>query len=400
MTTYNYAAMNDQGKTIKGEITAENDIALEARLKDMGLDLIKHTEIKQKKGSFLNKVTSNDLIVLCLHMEQLSKAGVPLLEAISDVRDSTDSDKLKNIMASIHDEVKSGSLFSESLEVYPDVFDDVFIGLVKAGEKTGDMSEIYTHLAEHYKWTHDIQRKVKKAKGYPLFLLLIMTLVISVLMIAVVPKLIDFITSQGFEIPIHTRALIATSEAFENYWYIILGFPVLLFIGLKIAYKKSESFAYKVDSLALNIPVLGIVIRKINMARFTHFFGVMFRSGVDILESLQSARNVVANRKLKESITQVRSNVSDGNTVTEALQMSGEFPTMVVRMFKVGENSGNMNDALENVNFFYNREVNDAVDGLVGMIQPALTIVMGVLIFWVISAVFGPLYESFSQMPF
>ena len=392
--------MNEMGKTIKGEMVAENDIALESRLKELNLDLIKWTEAKEKKASFFSKVTANDMIVLCLHMEQLSKAGVPLLEAISDVRDSTDSDKLRNIMISVHEEVKGGSLFSEALYEYPDVFDEVFIGLVKAGEKTGDMTEIYTHLADHYKWAFDIQRKVKKAKGYPLFLLVVMTVVIAVLMVAVVPKLIDFITSQGFEIPIHTRALIATSEAFENYWYIIFGVPILSFVALKLLYKKSEPFAFKVDSIALNLPVLGMVIRKINMARFTHFFGIMFRSGVDILESLRAAKNVVANRRLKESIGHVRASVSEGNTVTEALNASGEFPTMVVRMFKVGENSGNMNDALENVNFFYNREVNDAVDGLVGMIQPALTLVMGVLIFWVIAAVFGPLYESFSQMPF
>ena len=400
MATYQYSAMNEEGKILKGEMTAENDIDLESRLKELNLDLIKWDVAKKKKGLLPNNITANDLIVLCLHMEQLSRAGVPLLESLADVRDSTESVKLRDIMASIYEEVKGGSLFSDALAAYPKEFDEVFVGLVKAGEKTGDMTEIYTHLAEHYKWTHDIKRKIKKARGYPVFLLLVMTVVISVLMIFVVPKLIDFITSQGFDIPIHTRALIATSDAFANYWYIIFGTPVSIFFALKIAYAKSARFAYKVDSLMLKVPVFGNVIRKINMARFTHFFGVMFRSGVDILESLRSAKNVVANRKLKDSIDQVRNNVSDGNTVTSALQMSGEFPTMVVRMFKVGENSGNINDALDNVNFFYNREVNDAVDGIVGMIQPALTLVMGALIFWVISAVFGPLYESFSQMPF
>lgn len=399
MATYQYSAMNEDGKTIKGEMTAENDIDLESRLKELKLDLIKWNIAKKKRAGLFQKITSNDLIILCLHMEQLSRAGVPLLEAIADVRDSSNSEKMRDVMASVFEEVKNGAQLSEALGKYPKEFDEIFVGLVRTGEKTGDMTEIYHHLADHYKWTHDIKRKIKKARSYPIFLLVVMTAVISVLMIFVVPKLIDFITSQGFDIPIHTRALIATSEAFQNYWYIIFGIPIATYIGLKILYSRSENFAFKVDSIAIRMPFFGPVIRKINMARFTHFFGVMFRSGVDILDALGSARNVVANLKLKESIGMVREQVSQGNTVTESLQNSGEFPTMVVRMFKVGENSGNMNEALENVNFFYNREVNDAVENMVGMIQPALTILMGVLIFWVISAVFGPLYDAFSEMP-
>jgi len=325
---------------------------------------------------------------------------VPLLEALADVRDSTESDKLRDILSGVYESVKSGNLLSASLAEYPKYFDGVFCGLVRAGEKTGDMSEIYHHLAEHFKWTNDLRRKVKKAIGYPIFLLIIMTAVISVLMIFVVPKLIDFIMSQGFEIPIHTRALIATSEVFSDYWYLIIAMPIVLLVGGFTLYRVHEPFAYQVDNLTLKLPVIGNTVRKINMARFTHFFAVMFRSGIDILESLEGSRNVVGNKVLQESISIVKRSVSEGTSLTESLRISNQFPTMVVRMFNVGENSGNMNDALENVNFFYNREVNDAVDTMVGMIQPALTIVMGILIFWVISAVFGPLYQAFSDMPF
>ncbi len=136
------------------------------------------------------------------------------------------------------------------------------------------------------------------------------------------------------------------------------------------------------------------------MARFTHFFAVMFNSGIDMLDALESAKQVVQNRVLKESVDLVKTNVTEGNSLTASLRLSNRFPTLVIRMFKVGEDSGNMKEALENVNFFYNREVNDAVDAMVGAIQPILTVVMGILIFWVIAAVFGPLYESFSKMKF
>jgi type IV pilus assembly protein PilC len=219
-------------------------------------------------------------------------------------------------------------------------------------------------------------------------------------MMFVVPKMVDFIISQGFDIPVHTRALIAVSYGFEHFWYLILGTPVVLVMGFLILRRTSESFAYKTDAIFLKTPVFGPVIRKIDMARFTHFFSVMFNSGIDILDSLEAAKGVVANRVLRESIDLVKTTVMDGNSLTSALRLSNQFPNLVIRMFKVGEDSGNMSGALENINFFYNREVNDSVDAMVGMIQPALTVVMGLMIFWIIAAVFGPLYESFSKMKF
>ena len=272
--------------------------------------------------------------------------------------------------------------------------------MVAAGEKTGNLSMSFIHLGEHLKWTDNLRRKVKKATRYPIVLLVVLSGVITALMMFTVPKMIEFIISQGFEIPIHTKALIAVSHAFADYWYLILGLPVTLVFLLMLLYRINESFAYTVDALTLKMPLIGSVVRKIDMARFTHFFAVMFNSGIDVIESLEAARGVVNNRVLKESITLVINNVSDGNSITSSLRLSQQFPNLVVRMFKVGEDSGNLNEALENINFFYNREVNDAVEGLVGAIQPILTVVMGMLIFWIIAAVFGPLYQSFSKMKF
>lgn len=398
MPSYSYKAINDAGRNIRGEITAANEVDLEERLREIGLDLVNYRELPPQRTSTRGRVKVDDLIVFCLHFEQLDRAGVPVLDSIADARDAAENPRMRDILAGVYESVKNGELFSEALAKYPSVFDDVFVGLVSTGEKTGDLSEAFTHLAEHMKWTSDIRRKIKKAIRYPIGLFILLTIVISVLMLFVVPKLIDFILSQGFEIPLHTRALMATSEFFANYWYIVLILPVVLFIGGRILYRVSEGFAYRFDQLLLNLPVIGVTIRKIDMARFTHFFAVMFRSGVDVLQSLDAATKVVGNRVLKDSIVTARRSVAGGNSLTESLRISNQFPNLVVRMFKVGEDSGNMNDALENINFFYSREVNDSVDKMVGMIQPTLTIVMGMLIFWVISAIFGPLYESFSKM--
>lgn len=400
MPNYKYSALNQKGRTIRGMVMADNELDLEMRLKPLGLELLDAKETKEKKGSRYGKVKIKDMIILCLHLEQLDRAGVPLHEALIDVRDSTDSPRLKAVLTNVYEMVKNGSVFSKALAQFPKIFDSVFVGLIASAEKTGNLSEAYTHLSHHMKWNNDLKRKIKKAVRYPCVLIVVISIVISVMMLAVVPKLVDFIINQGFSLPLHTRALIAVSGAFENYWYLILGFPVVSIIALFTLYKISEKFAYTFDSFVLRLPVIGPVVRKIDMARFTHFFSVMYRSGIDILEALESSKKVVRNRVLKESLDYVKLSVSDGNSLTSSLRLSNQFPNLVIRMFKVGEDSGNMNDALENINFFYNREVNDSVDGLIGMIQPTLTVIMGVMIFWVIAAVFGPLYESFSKMKF
>lgn len=399
MPSYSYTSINEKGRTIRGSMVAENEIDLESRLKEVGLDLITYRVMKHRAGG-KSKIKLKDMIILCLHLEQLSRAGVPIHEALADVRDSTESRKLRDIMTDVLERVKTGSKLSEALAQYPRIFNEVFCGLISAGEKNGNLTDSFVHMSEHLKWTNDLRRKVKKAITYPIVLLVVMSAVIAILMVFVVPKLIKFIIDQGFEIPFHTRALIWTSEAFQNNWYMIFGVPIGMFFFLLTLYRTNENFAYKMDAVFLRLPVLGTTIRKINLARFTHFFAVMFKSGIDIPEALMAARNVVGNRVIKESVEVVHRSIVEGNNFTNSLRISSQFPTLVIRMFKVGEDSGNMNDALTNIKFFYDREVTDAVDGMIGLIQPTLTIVMGGLIFWVIAAVFGPLYQSFQNMKF
>jgi type IV pilus assembly protein PilC len=378
---------------------AENEIDLEFRLKEVSLDLMKYREQTKKSGRG-TKIKLKDMIILCLHLEQLSRAGVPIHEALADVRDSTESVKLRDMMTDVLEKVKTGSKLSEAFANYPRVFDEVFVGLVAAGEKNGNLTESFVNMSNHMKWTNDLRRKVKKATVYPIVLLVVMSLVIAVLMVAVVPKLLKFLLEQGFAIPIHTRALIYVSEAFQDHWYLIFGIPIGLFMLSKILYRTVEGYAYWLDGFMLKLPVLGPTIRKINLARFTHFFSVMFTSGIDIPEALLASGNVVQNRVLRESIDVVHRSIVEGNNLTSSLRISNQFPTLVIRMFKVGEDSGNMTDALTNIKFFYDREVADSVDAMIGMISPTLTLVMGGLIFWVIAAVFGPLYQSFANIKF
>jgi len=244
MAQFTYSALNERGRRIGGTMVAENEIDLETRLKEVGLDLINYRE-QTRRANKKARIKIKDMIVLCMHLEQLSRAGVPVHEAIADVRDSTDSIKMRDIMTDVLEKVKNGSAFSEALSTYPRVFNEIFVGLVAAGEKNGNLTESFVNMSNHMKWSNDLRRKVKKAVTYPIVLLVVMSAVIAILMVAVVPKLLKFITEQGFEIPIHTRALIYTSEAFQNHWYLIFGVPIGLFIFAAGFYRTSESFAFR-----------------------------------------------------------------------------------------------------------------------------------------------------------
>ena len=398
MAIYAYRAMNETGKAVRGKITAANDMDLESRLKAISLDLLSGRQVRESKNFNLFGVKLKDKIMFCVHMEQLDRAGVPILEALADVRDSTDSDKLKNVIGDVYESVKSGLLLSEALAKQPKTFDSVFTGLIAAGEKTGKLDESFANLSHHLKWTSDIRRKVKKAVMMPLFTLFIMMAAIAILMMVLVPQLTEFMLNNGFDLPWHTKALIATSHFFARFWYLIFSMPVAIFVIIRILKRTFYGFAFNWDKVMLKLPILGAPFRKIDMARFTHFFSILYTSGIDILECLKVSQQVVKNKVLLDSVAGVRRIVAEGTSLTGALRSSGQFPNLVIRMFKVGEDSGNMKEALEHVNFFLDREVNDAVDSIVGSIKPALTIVAGVLLSWIIVAMFGPLYDSFSKI--
>jgi len=400
MPTYNYVAADASGNTIKGKLTASNDLDLESRLSELGLVVLESKIVKQRKQLFASKVEVRDLILFCVHLEQLEKAGVPILSSLADMRDSVENPVFRDIMADLYESVKNGELLSASLAKRPDVFSDVFVGLIAAGEKTGKMAEAFGHLSHHLKWNEELKSSMKKAIRYPIVLLLVMTCVLTMMMLFVVPQLVDFLTAQGFDLPAHTKALIFVSDVFADYWLIILGGPIAGLFFLSFMYKNSSAIKYKIDGMLLNAPFVGDVILKINLARFTHFFSITFSSGIGVLECLETAANVVSNSVIKEAINFIKQNVADGNSVTRAISATQRFPGLVVRMFKVGEDSGNMEDALDNINFFYDREVNDSVSNMIGMVQPTLTIVMGAMMFWIIAAIFGPLYDSFSKIQF
>ena len=256
MAVFIYSALNERARTVRGTMVAENEIDLETRLKELDLDLVRYRE-QTKKGGRGSNIKLKDMIILCLHLEQLCRAGVPIHEGLGDVRDSTDSVKLRDVLTDVLEKVKTGTKLSEAFATYPRIFNEIFVGLVAAGEKNGNLTESFVHISDHLKWSNDLRRRVKKATTYPIVLLVFMSAVIAILMTFVVPKLIKFILDQGFEVPMHTKALIYVSEAFQSSWYLIFGIPFGIFTVIMTLYRTVDGFAYWIDSMVLRLPVLG-----------------------------------------------------------------------------------------------------------------------------------------------
>ncbi len=399
---YNYRALNTKGQPVRGVISAANESDLAQQLYKRGYELIDSKEIGGKKGglgvALLKKVKTRDLIQLFVHLEQLQRAGVPLLDGLADIRDTTESSRLRDIMTDIYRDVSEGQSFSEAISAHPKVFTQIFVSLIAAGEETGNLSNSFKQLINHLKWSDEMSTRVKKATRYPKIVTVVLFGVVWLMMVKVIPQITEFLKNLGQEIPPITKALISTSQFFQDYiLYVVIGLVVTNII-FKILRSLSYDFCYHTDKIALRIPVMGSLIRKIGLSRFAQTFGVLFSSGLDVLKCLKSAELTVGNEVLAKALQDVREQVQQGTPLSTALENSGEFPSMVVRMLKIGEESGNLTVVLNQVAEFYNNDVNEAVDAMIQMIEPALTGVMGGIILWILAAVFGPVYDSAANM--
>lgn len=390
---------------MRGVIAAANEVDLYNQLASGGMELVQCAPLTKRKGvladiSLGSPVKVRDLIQLFLHLEQMQGAGVPLLDALGDIRDTTEHTKLRDVMAEIHRNVSEGSSLSEAMAEHPKIFTNLYISLVQSGEETGNMTAAYRQLIKYLKWLDDMQAKVRKATRYPIILVVVVILTVIIMMGYVVPQIVGFIENMDQELPWYTKALMDTSDFFQQYWWAVMSAPVILFLLVKILRRLSEEVAYRLDLLTVTMPIAGPLIRKISIARFAQTFGALYASGIDILHALESSRRTVSNLAIVEALEQAQEMVKNGSPLSEAFNASGEFPSMVVRMLKVGEESGNLTKVLDQVSDFYSHDVDEAVQGLIALIEPFLTVFLGGMILWIAVAVFGPIYSSFETLDF
>lgn len=399
MTLYAYKAMDARGRKVFGRMDAVNPVDLEMRLKRMELDFINGGPIKPGRWGGM-QITRRELITFCFHLEQLSSAGVPIIESLTDLRDSLDNPRFREVLSGLIESVEGGKTLSQAMEEHPQIFDGVFISLIRAGEETGKLTEVLKNLGETLKWQDELAAQTKKLVMYPAFMGTVVILVTLFMMLYLVPKMVGFIKNMGHELPLHTQILIATSNFFVNYWYIAIGLPIVIASAIAVAVKTNPRARYRFDAAKLSFPWLGEILTKIILSRFAGVFAMMYASGISILDSIRTTQGIVGNVVIQEGLQRVEEMIGEGQNVTVAFQNVGLFPPLVIRMLKVGENTGSLDTALANVSYFYNRDVRESIARVQAMIEPAMTIVVGIILGWVMLSVLGPIYDTITKLKF
>ena len=398
MPDYKFRTIDVSGKIRSDTMVASNPMELEKRLSNMGFDLLSYKEHNKATESALHrkKITRRELINFTFHIEQLIKSGVPLIDSLKDIRDSIEYGQFTDILQTVIDDIEGGKTLSLALSAHPTVFDKVYVTLVRVGEETGQLADVLKDLAETIRWQDELVSQTKKIMIYPAIVSIIVLAVVAFLMMYLMPQLLPFIKNIGSEIPLHTEILIAISNIFVEYWYLIFSIPVVLIIALKMTAKRNRNVKYIIDGLKLKVWIFGPLMTKIKLARFANYFAMMYSSGITVLDALKISEDMVDNLVLEESINQARTKISDGVIISESFESVGVFPSMIVRMLKVGEDTGAMDDALLNVSYFYNREVKESIDKIEPTILPILTILLGGIMMWIMMAVLGPVYDAVS----
>jgi type IV pilus assembly protein PilC len=400
MALYTYKAVNARGRSVIGRVEAVNLFDLEQRLSRMELDLISGAPSRQKTRLLGGAIARQDLINFCFHLEQLTTAGVPLLEGLADLRESVETARFREVVGGLIESIEGGKSLSQALAEFPEVFSKVFVSLVRSGEQTGKLADVLKGLTETLKWEDELAAQTKKLMLYPAFVGSIVLIVTFFLMIYLVPQMTGFIRNMGQEVPLQTRMLIAVSDLFVNYWYAIVAAPLFAWGALKVAVKSNPAIEYAVDRYKISMPLVGPILRKIILSRFAASFAMMYGSGITVLDAIRSCEEIVGNKALEQALRSAGQQIAEGKNLTAAFQDLALFPPLVIRMMRIGENTGALDTALGNVSYFYNREVREAIARVQAMIEPALTLVLGVILGWIMLSVLGPVYDAISKTRF
>lgn len=400
MPSFRYKAMDTSGAVARGKLDAINDIDLELRLRRMGLDLITFREMRGASSLRGGGVERKDLINFCFDMEQINRAGIPIIDGLRDLRDGMDRPRFKQVVSALVEDIEAGKMMSQAMAQFPKVFDPVFVSLVRAGEQTGRLTDVFENLSKSLRWQDELASETKKLLIYPVTLLVLVIGVSLFLLMYLVPQLVGVLKTMRVELPIQTRILIATSDFALHYWWLILGTPIVAAIGLASFVRSDPRARYMLDLAKLRIPVIGPLLQKIILARFANFFGLMYQSGISILDAIRTSEGIVGNVVVAEGLRQAWQQINSGEALSDSFQKLDLFPPLVIRMFRVGETTGALDTALFNINYFYGRDVREGVDKALKIMGPALNVLLGMLMALILFSILTPIYEMIGKLKF
>ena len=394
MTIYRYKGVNARGRLCSGRIGAANASDLELRLRKMGLEPIRYRKTWSVSGSLLRpRVRQRDLIMFCFHLEQALRAGVSVLDSLQDLRNSADHPRMREVSASMLESIEGGKTLSEAMREHTGVFGEVFVSLIHAGEQTGALGDILEKLGANLKWQDEQAAIARKLIIAPALTGAVVGAVAIFLMVYLAPELLKFVLTTSSELPAHTLLLIAVSNGFADYLYVILSAPLLGAAVVVIGARTSPGFRLLSDRFRLALPVVGPIRKKLILARLAGLFAIMYASGITVLDCVSAGERSAGNLAIARAMNSIGRAIADGNSLADSFAASGLFPPLILRMIQVGETTGALAPALENIAYFYTRDAREATGRLQSMTEPLMTILLGLVIGWVMVSVLGPIYD-------
>jgi len=402
MAIYIYKVKNKSGKVLQGEARVQSKEQLEEILLQKELIPL---EIKEKNAIndisqisiFKKKVKARDLAVFCRQFAIIMEAGVPIATAMDVLREQMTNSTLKACLNELYDDIQKGVQMSKSMKKHYDVFPEILVHMVEAGEASGQLDKVFTRMADHFEKEYKLNHKVKNALTYPIIVSCVAVAVIIILMAKVVPNFASILEGFGAELPVFTQILINISGFFKNFWWIVVLIIIGFVAGLK-AFSKSHNGKLFFGKLAIKLPVIKNVTKNILTARFTRTLGTLTSSGVLLIQAMEITQKVLNNLVISEKINFVTEEIKKGKGITQPLQSIKYFPPMVMSMIRVGEESGNLDFALTKSADFYDQEVETSMQQLTTMIEPIVIIVMAIIVGFIVLSILYPMLSIYSTM--
>lgn len=398
MPRFTYKATNQQGKVVSGTIESTNKNSAAASLSKQGLKPITlQLDSGTKKGRgfhpFKQKVKPKDLVIFTRQLSTMVSAGVPLLRALTTLQTQAENKTMREVLAGVVKEVEAGVSLGDAFARYPQVFSDIYINMVRAGETAGILDDILKRLASQVEKNASIRKRVKSAMTYPIVLLVITVVAFFGLMLFVIPRIgaiIKDLSDNKAELPLVTQVMLSMSDFMVTYWYIILGAIALTVFGVR-RYLKTPTGKLVFHQLVLKTPVLKTLITKIAVARFARTFASLIGAGVSVLEALKVTGRAIGNKVFEQELTKAAEAVENGKELSKAIEGSSLFPPIVSQMLAVGEETGQTDTVLVKVADFYEEEVDALIEGLSSIIEPVMIVIMGGMVGLIAASVMGPI---------
>ena len=401
MPQFEYSAIDERGKTIRGTIDAETARVARQKLRAKGvyatdikegLQAAKEKALDVKRFFTSDRVKITELAVATRQLATLVGAGLPLVESLQALSEQVESANLKRIIIEVRENVQEGSALAKAMGAFPKAFPRLYVNMVGSGEASGTLDAVLENLADYLESQQDLQRRVRSALMYPAFMLVFCMLVVIALLTYVVPTITDIFIKQKAILPLPTRILMGLSAFLKDWWLVLIAAGIGVVYGIKFWYKQDKG-RNRIDRLLLRLPIYGSLTLKINTARVAKTLGTLLQNGVGLLEALEIVKTITANVHLSRAIEEAKDGVREGRSLARELARSNMFPPMVIHMIAIGEKSGKLESMLNKAGKAYESEVQASLSGLTTLIEPLMIIFLGLIVFSIVISVLLPMVD-------